>query len=127
VPKALGGLVRLLLCIISIVLTGCVTQTLNPAPMRIDTLGKYAFAIQEKIMMSWKQPEVSTDRLKCEAIVKQSETGVVDFLSIGECNGSEKEVQSIREAILEASPLPIPDNPQLFDENIRFLFCPSCK
>jgi colicin import membrane protein len=51
--------------------------------------------------------------------------GAVTGVTIGRCNGDDAVRQSIEVAVRNASPLPEPPDPALFDRNLRFNFKPT--
>jgi colicin import membrane protein len=61
----------------------------------------------------------------CEVRVRQSKTGTVLKVGIGSCNGDEAVRQSIEAAVLRASPLPLPPDPALFEDELIFNFAPE--
>jgi colicin import membrane protein len=46
-------------------------------------------------------------------------------VTIERCNGDAAVQRSIEAAVYKASPLPEPDNPMLFDRNLRIIFKPE--
>ena len=51
--------------------------------------------------------------------------GEVTGVEIGSCNGDAAVRESIKAAVLRASPLPTPSNPDLFDRSLKFNFHPD--
>ncbi len=88
-------------------------------------LARYVYAIQQKIQRNWVEPPSATAGLKCVVNVRQLPGGEVVGAAIGQCNGDEAVRQSIEAAVFKASPLPEPEDPLLFDRNLRIEFKPE--
>jgi colicin import membrane protein len=61
----------------------------------------------------------------CEVMVTQLPSGDVQDIEIIECNTDDVFIRSVEQAILKASPLPLPKKQELFDPEIRFTFKPQ--
>lgn len=91
-----------------------------------DTLEKYISAIHDDVASHWHRPNPFYEDIVCTIYVVQNRDGVVEAAEVKDCNASDEVAVSVRDAVLSASPLPIPDDPELFDENIVFHFlCPA--
>ncbi len=63
--------------------------------------------------------------VECVVNVRQLPGGEVVGASIGQCNGDDAVKRSIEAAVFKASPLPEPEDPTLFDRNLRITFKPE--
>jgi colicin import membrane protein len=93
--------------------------------MNSGELARYQFAIQQRIQQAWIRPASAMPGLKCVVEVRQIPGGQVVGVSITSCNGDAAVQRSIEAAVYKASPLPEPDNPALFDRNLRITFEPE--
>lgn len=95
------------------------------AAVEAGLLAQYLAQIQERVKRAWLRPPSARAGLNCVVHVTQVPGGVVVNVRVGECNGDEIVRQSIEEAVRNASPLPNPSDPSLFDRNLRFNFRPD--
>jgi len=86
---------------------------------------RYIFAIQQRIQQNWIRPASAIPGLECVVQVRQVPGGEVIGASIESCNGDAAVQRSIEAAVFKASPLPQPENPTLFDRNLRIIFKPE--
>lgn len=93
--------------------------------MNSGALARYQYAIQKQIQRNWVEPASAVAGLECVINVRQGPGGVVLDASIGRCNGDEAVKRSIVAAVRRASPLPTPEDPTLFDRNLRITFKPE--
>jgi colicin import membrane protein len=93
--------------------------------MSAGELDSYIFAIQRRIQQAWVPPASAIPGLKCVVQVRQVPGGQVVGVTITSCNGDAAVQRSIEAAVYRASPLPEPDNPTLFDRNLRIVFEPE--
>lgn len=93
--------------------------------MNSGELDRYIFAITRRIQQAWVPPASAAPGLKCVVQVRQVPGGQVVGVSITSCNGDAAVQRSIEAAVYRASPLPEPDNPALFDRNLRITFEPE--
>lgn len=105
-------------------------QELTAEQNRIDARNasaqaRYVYAITEKITRNWIPPASSVQGLSCLVSVRQLAGGDVMSVDIKRCNGDEAVKRSIEAAVKKASPLPLPDDPKLFDRNLLFEFEPT--
>ena len=94
-------------------------------PMAANAKAAYMFAIQQKVERNWVRPPTATAGLECVVNVRQLPGGEVVGVTIGQCNGDAAVQLSIEAAVFKASPLPEPENPALFDRNLRITFKPE--
>jgi colicin import membrane protein len=93
--------------------------------MSSGELDRYVFAIQRRIQQAWVPPASAIPGLKCVVQVRQVPGGQVTGVTITSCNGDAAVQRSIEAAVYRASPLPEPENPALFDRNLRIVFEPE--
>ena len=93
--------------------------------MNSGELARYRFAIQQRIQQAWIRPASAMPGLKCVVEVRQVPGGQVVGVTIASCNGDDAVKRSIEAAVYKASPLPEPENPALFDRNLRITFEPE--
>lgn len=93
--------------------------------MNSGALARYLYAIQQGIQRNWVRPPSARAGLECVVTVRQLPGGEVVGVTIGQCNGDAAVQRSIEAAVFKASPLPEPENPSLFDRNLRITFKPE--
>jgi colicin import membrane protein len=97
---------------------------------RIDAMNsgasaRYVYAIQRAIQSNWFEPASAVAGLECVVNVRQLPGGEVLGATIGQCNGDDAVKRSIIAAVIKASPLPEPEDPTLFERNLRITFKPE--
>ena len=85
----------------------------------------YQFALQQKIQRNWVQPSSALPGIECVIDVRQLPGGDVVSATVGRCNGDDAVRRSIEAAVFKASPLPEPDDPNLFHRDLRITFKPE--
>jgi colicin import membrane protein len=85
----------------------------------------YVRAIQAHVEQRWFEPPGGTQGLSCTIFVTQIPGGEVVGMRFGTCNGGAAVRQSIETAVRNASPLPAPPEPQLFEREVRLVFTPK--
>ena len=93
--------------------------------MNSGALARYVYAIQQRIQRNWVEPPSATAGLECVVNVRQLPGGEVVGATIGRCNGDDAVKRSIEAAVFKASPLPEPEDPTLFERNLRITFKPE--
>ncbi len=93
--------------------------------MNSGALARYLYAIRQRIQRNWVKPPSARSGLECVVNVRQLPGGEVVGVIIGQCNGDDAVQRSIEAAVFKASPLPEPENPALFDRNLRITFKPE--
>jgi colicin import membrane protein len=86
-------------------------------PGEID---KYKQMIVQNISRKWIMPETEDKNLACQLLVHLGPGGIVLSVDVLKESGDENLDRSARNAIMKASPLPVPENLDLFD-NFRAL------
>jgi colicin import membrane protein len=85
----------------------------------------YVRAIQAHVEQRWYEPPGVVQGLSCTIFVTQIPGGEVVGMRFGTCNGGAAVRQSIETAVRNASPLPAPPEPQLFEREVRLVFTPK--
>jgi colicin import membrane protein len=86
---------------------------------------QYVAAIQAHVERRWFRPPGIRPGTNCTVHVLQIPGGEVVGLRFGECAGGEALRRSIETAVQNASPLPAPPEPALFEREIRLVFTPE--
>tara|TARA_B100001094_G_scaffold333228_1_gene409648 strand:+ start:2835 stop:3647 length:813 start_codon:yes stop_codon:yes gene_type:complete len=92
--------------------------------LRSGALTRYTFALGRKIENNWIQPATADKGISCIVSVRQLPGGEVISVIVERCNGDETVRRSVEAAVYKASPLPDPEDPALFERNLRFIFEP---
>lgn len=87
-------------------------------------MGVYVAQITSRIERNWIRPASARPGLRCQVRVTQIPGGEVVDVRVGTCNGDDAVRRSIEAAVRRASPLPVPDNPRLFERNLNIIFEP---
>jgi colicin import membrane protein len=83
---------------------------------------QYVAAIQAHVERRWFKPPGTPAGATCVAFVTQIPGGEVIAVRFENCGGGEAFRQSIENAVRNASPLPPPPQPSLFDREVRLVF-----
>jgi colicin import membrane protein len=93
--------------------------------MQADDMARWVFALQQAISRNFIPPASAPVDLECVVDVRQAPGGTVANVSIGRCNGDEAVRRAIEAAVFKASPLPAPENPRIFERDLRITFKPE--
>lgn len=93
--------------------------------MNAGALDRYVYAIRQSIQRRWVEPASAVAGLECVVNVRQLPGGEVVGATIGKCNGDDAVKRSIEAAVFKASPLPEPEDPTLFERDLRIIFKPE--
>ena len=85
----------------------------------------YVRAIQLHVEQRWYEPPGVAAGLSCTIYVTQIPGGEVTGMRFGTCNGNAAVRQSIETAVRNASPLPAPPEPSLFEREVELVFTPK--
>ena len=85
----------------------------------------YVRAIQAHVEQRWFEPPGVAQGLSCTIYVTQIPGGEVVGMRFGSCNGGAVVRQSIETAVRNASPLPSPPEPALFEREVELVFTPK--
>ena len=86
---------------------------------------EYIAQIKDKIERNWLRPPGAPTGLKCVVRVSQIPGGEVVQAEIRTSSGNVAFDRSVEDAVLRASPLPAPKDPELFDRHIVITFEPE--
>jgi colicin import membrane protein len=86
---------------------------------------RYVRAIQAHVEQRWYEPPGVAQGLSCTIYVTQIPGGEVVGMRFGSCNGGAAVRQSIETAVRNASPLPAPPEPALFEREVELVFTPK--
>ena len=92
-------------------------------------MNRHAAMISKKIEQNWRQPLDVASELSCRVNIKLQPTGKVISVNIIESSGSLSFDRSVETAVRKASPLPVPENRELFEQfrDLTLLFSPEQK
>jgi colicin import membrane protein len=88
-------------------------------------MAAYQYALQQTIMRNWAAPASAMPGIECVIDVKQLRGGEVVSATVGRCNGDAAVRRSIEAAVIKASPLPDPGDPNLLQRDLRITFKPE--
>lgn len=92
---------------------------------RLATLQQaYIGQIGAKVQRAWIRPAGSGSHFDCRVLVNQLPTGEVVSVRVTRSCGTSALDRSVERAVLKASPLPRPSDPELFQREIVFEFTP---
>jgi colicin import membrane protein len=93
------------------------------AKAREDMLAKAAKEIEQKVERVWIRPASSDGNLKCTLRVSLLSSGEVMNVSIVKSSGDDMFDRSAENAVKKASPLPVPNDRELFNSKFKnFVF-----
>ncbi|MCR4332180.1 MAG: cell envelope integrity protein TolA [Sulfuricaulis sp.] len=95
---------------------------------RADTVvDKYRALIQQRVSRSWSRPVGVAKGLTCDVHVRLTPGGGVLSASVVRSSGNASFDRSVEYAVYKAEPLPLPEDPSLFDNfrEIVFQFIPQ--
>ena len=92
--------------------------------MQANAKAAYIYAIQQRIQNRWVRPASATPGIECTVNIRQAPGGQVLDVRIGACNGDAAVRRSIVNAVHQASPLPNPEDPSVFEREIVLEFRP---
>lgn len=92
---------------------------------RLQTMrDQYILMIAQDVENSWIRPVSSRQGQSCEVIVTQASSGDVIDVRVQSCDSTDTFRESVKRAVMRASPLPLPPDPELFERQIHFTFKP---
>ena len=94
------------------------------AHMRAAMAG-WASEVKQRVEAAWIKPPSARSNLSCTVRVVLVPGGAVTNVSLGQCNGDEAVRESIQAAVFRASPLPPPPDPDLYHQQLDFVFAPN--
>ncbi len=100
-------------------------EDMRLARLAADDTMLWVFALQQQIARNFILPASAPEDLECVVNIRQLPGGRVVNVEVGRCNGDESVRRAIQAAVYKASPLPSPDNPGVFDRDLRITFKPE--
>ena len=94
------------------------------AQMRSAVAG-WITEVTQRVEAAWIKPPTARSNLSCTIRVVLVPGGAVSSVSLGACNGDEAVRESIEAPVYRASPLPPPPDPDLYHQQINFVFAPN--
>ncbi len=88
-------------------------------------VGGWITEVTQRVEAAWIKPPTARSNLSCTIGVVLVPGGAVSSVSLGACNGDEAVRESIEAAVYRASPLPPPPDPDLYHQQINFVFAPN--
>lgn len=83
----------------------------------------YSNDLLNKVYSKWIKPFHSKTGWNCELEIHQDKNGRVKNIKNINCNPNNIELRnSVQKAVMQASPLPLPKDPRLFDKTVIFKF-----
>lgn len=102
-------------------LGGCVF-----APKPITTPEGYVKALERHVSSNLVIPGKYVQNNLCNVNVVQDQDGNVTSVKYGDCDEDVTLINAIDTALAKSSPLPLPDDMSLFDNDLLFRFCRDC-
>ncbi len=88
---------------------------------------KYKLLIRQKVSRNWARPPGAQTGLQCTVRVRLVPSGDVLQVTVVKTSGDERFDRSVENAVYKASPLPLPEDRDLFEyfREIEFIFSPE--
>jgi colicin import membrane protein len=86
---------------------------------------QYIMQIAKKVEDNWMRPIMTSSGQSCDVVVRQTMSGDVIDVQLDSCTADNAFQRSVERAVRAASPLPLPPDPELFDNQIYFKFKPN--
>jgi colicin import membrane protein len=88
---------------------------------------RYTALIKQRVSQSWSRPLGTAKGLQCTVRVRLTPSGEVLAATVVKSSGNPVFDRSVENAVYKAAPLPLPDDPLLFDNfrEIDFVFDPD--
>jgi colicin import membrane protein len=91
-----------------------------------DEAARWHALIVAKIQRAWIKPPSAQPGISCTVSVTQVPGGEVTSVRVDSCNGGDAALrESVERAVYNASPLPTPPDPALFERNLELTFAPT--
>ena len=91
-----------------------------------DEAARWHAQIVAKIQRAWIKPPSAQPGISCTVLVTQVPGGEVTSVRVDSCNGGDAALrESVERAVYNASPLPSPPDPALFERNLELTFAPT--
>jgi hypothetical protein len=103
------------------------TDAVGNDAQRALLMGMYLGQIRARIDRAWSRPRTAigtpgTTRFDCQVQIKQSQSGEVTEVTLRSCSGDTRWQLSLVAAIQNASPLPAPPDPSVFEGQLVLSF-----
>lgn len=92
-----------------------------------DALAQYIPIIKQKVSRNWNRPEILSSNIEAHVNVRLSQSGEVISARVVKSSGNPVFDRSVENAVLKASPLPIPQDRGVNEEfrNLKLIFKPE--
>ena len=91
-----------------------------------DAANRWYASIVAKIERAWNRPPSAQPGVQCIVQVSQVPGGDVTAVHVTSCTVNDPALRlSVENAVLNASPLPAPPDPSLFERNLELTFAPT--
>ena len=87
-------------------------------------INAYIVKLNRHVTPNWIRPPTGPDMFKCLLYVRQRQDGTIVDVRIKSSCGSPALDDSVLRAMRKSSPLPLPDDLRVFDEELEFVFEP---
>ena len=84
----------------------------------------YIADITARVQSNWLEPQNAKPGDIARVYIHQAPGGFIINVRLVSCNGSPAFCQSVERAVRKSEPLPQPENPDLFEREIEFIFKP---
>jgi colicin import membrane protein len=90
------------------------------AARTVSEVSKYKALIQQRVIRSWNRPVGAAKGMKCVVSVRLTPGGEVLSATVVQSSGNAQFDRSAEYAVYKAAPLPLPQDPSLFDNFREF-------
>ena len=98
----------------------------NTALRNSDEAARWHASIVAKIQRAWIKPPSAQPGVTCSVSVVQVPGGTVSSVQVNSCSINDAALrQSVENAVYNASPLPAPPDPALFERKLELTFAPQ--
>ena len=83
---------------------------------------EYIYAIQTRIESNWRKPFNVNHNHGCDVELEQLPSGKIISVNIIDCSANDLYIKSLENAVYRSSPLPLPNDPAIFESKIVLHF-----
>lgn len=83
---------------------------------------EYIYAIQTRIESNWRKPFNVNHTHGCDVELEQLPSGKIISVNIIDCSANDLYIKSLENAVYRSSPLPLPNDPEIFESKIVLHF-----
>ena len=83
---------------------------------------EYIYAIQTRIESNWRKPFNVNHTDGCDVELEQLPSGKIISVNIIDCSANDLYIKSLENAVYRSSPLPLPNDPEIFESKIVLHF-----